>query len=131
MIILPILGNSLCLLNVRINSNKTLRLGKNLQNWENTGLFWIGKQPVFGCKIGKIKSLMLEGHNKKVKNSRRFIVLFHQFQLLQHQHVKKINIKKCVTTAYLKKNKCTYPGLSHPFLGIGPWPMEFVKLAAF
>ena len=25
--------------------------------WENTGLFWIGKQPVFGCKIGKIKSL--------------------------------------------------------------------------
>ena len=28
---------------------------KNLQNWENTGLFWIGKQPVFGCKIGKIK----------------------------------------------------------------------------
>ena len=26
---------------------------KNLQNWENTGLFWIGKLPVFGCKIGK------------------------------------------------------------------------------
>ena len=30
---------------------------KNLRNCENTGLFWIGKQPVFGCKIGKIKSL--------------------------------------------------------------------------
>ena len=31
---------------------------KNLQNWEITGLFWIGKQPVFDCKIGKIKSLI-------------------------------------------------------------------------
>ena len=31
--------------------NKILRLGKNLQNWENTGLFGIGKQPVFGSKI--------------------------------------------------------------------------------
>ena len=29
------------------------QVGKNLQSWENTGLFWIGKQPVFGCKIGK------------------------------------------------------------------------------
>ena len=29
---------------------------KTLQNWENTGLFLVGKQPVFGCKIGKIKS---------------------------------------------------------------------------
>ena len=34
---------------------------KNLKNWENTGLFWIGKQPVFGFKIGKIKSLSTEG----------------------------------------------------------------------
>ena len=28
------------------NPNKILSLGKNLQNWENTGLLWIGKQPV-------------------------------------------------------------------------------------
>ena len=41
-----------------INPNKILRLGKNLQHWETTGLFWIGKQPVFGCKIGKTKSLV-------------------------------------------------------------------------
>ena len=39
--------------------NKSLKnpqVGKNLQNWKNTGLFRIGKQPVF-CKIGKIKPL--------------------------------------------------------------------------
>ena len=52
-------GYSLCLLNFGVNPNKILRLGKNLQNWANTGLFWIGMQPVFGCKIGKIKSLMV------------------------------------------------------------------------
>ena len=40
--ILPFLGNSLCLLNLGINTNKILRLGKNLQNWENTGLFGLG-----------------------------------------------------------------------------------------
>ena len=33
------------------------QLNPQVQNWKNTGLFWIGKQPVFGCKIGKIKSL--------------------------------------------------------------------------
>ena len=38
-------------------SNKILRLGKNLQKWDNTGLFGIGKQSIFGCKIGKIISL--------------------------------------------------------------------------
>ena len=38
------------------NPNKILRLGKKSPNWENTGLFWIGKQ-LFDCKIGKIKSL--------------------------------------------------------------------------
>ena len=36
---------------------------KNLQNWENTGLFWIGKQPVLGCKIGYIKSLYYKAVN--------------------------------------------------------------------
>ena len=39
---------------------------KKLQNWENAGLFLIWKQPVFGCKIGKIKSLetvLLSVHN--------------------------------------------------------------------
>ena len=51
-------GYSLCLLSLGINPNKILRLGKNLQNWENTGLFSVGKQLVFGCKIGKIKSLI-------------------------------------------------------------------------
>ena len=56
-ILLPFWGYSLCLLNLGINHNKILRFGKNLQNWKNTGLFWIGKQLVFGCKIGKIKSL--------------------------------------------------------------------------
>ena len=34
-------------------------MGKNIKHWENTGIFWIGKQPVFGWKIGKIKSLWL------------------------------------------------------------------------
>ena len=54
---LPFWRYSQCLLNLALNPNKIHRLGKNLQNWENTDLFWIGKQPVFGCKIGKIKSL--------------------------------------------------------------------------
>ena len=48
------------------NLNKIARLGKNLQNWENPGLFWIGKQSVFCCKIGKIKSqetVILSAHN--------------------------------------------------------------------
>ena len=40
--------------------NKSSFWKKNLQNWENTGLFWIGKQPVFGSKIGKIKSLHVD-----------------------------------------------------------------------
>ena len=57
MILLPTLGYSLCLLNLGINRNKILRLGKNIKSWENTDLFWIVMQPVFGCKIGKIKSL--------------------------------------------------------------------------
>ena len=52
---IALLGYSLCLLNSGINPIKILRLGKNLQNWENTGLFLIGKQPVFCFKIGKIK----------------------------------------------------------------------------
>ena len=38
-ILLLFSGYSLCLLNFRINLNKILRLGKNLQNWKNTGLF--------------------------------------------------------------------------------------------
>ena len=57
MILLHTLGYSLFLLNLRINPNEILILGKNYKNWENTGPFRIGKQPVFGCKIGKIKSL--------------------------------------------------------------------------
>ena len=47
----------MCLLNLEINPNKISGWEKNLQNWENTSLFWIGKQPEFGCKIGNIKSL--------------------------------------------------------------------------
>ena len=30
---------------------------KNIKNWENTRPFWIGKQPVFSCKIGKKKKI--------------------------------------------------------------------------
>ena len=65
MILLPTLGYCLCLLNLGINPNTILRLGKNIKNWENTGLFWTGKQPVFSCKIGKIKSLYLYLLNPK------------------------------------------------------------------
>ena len=53
-------GYSLCLLNLGINSNKSSGWEKILQNWENTGLFWIGKQTVFGYKIDKIKSLYMD-----------------------------------------------------------------------
>ena len=41
-------------LKLRKNPNKILRLGKN---WGKYEPFWIGKQPVFSCKLGKIKSL--------------------------------------------------------------------------
>ena len=56
-ILLLFLGYSLYLLNLGISPNKIPRLRKNLQNWVNKGRFWIGKQPVFDCNIGKIKSL--------------------------------------------------------------------------
>ena len=54
-ILLPTLGYSLCLSNLGINP----QIGKKIlyQKLENTGLLLIGKQPVFGCKISKIKSL--------------------------------------------------------------------------
>ena len=54
---LPFLGYSLCLLNLGINPNKILRLGKNLQNWgkDRSFLDWEA-----ACKIGKIKSLILQ-----------------------------------------------------------------------
>ena len=74
-ILLSFLGYSLCLLNFGINPNEILRLGKNLQNWENTDLFWIGKQPVFGCKIGEIKSL--EGGGGDHQNGNIIFLSFH------------------------------------------------------
>ena len=40
---------------------------KILQNRENTGLFWIGKQPVFGCKIGKTLSQLLKDKCHQVR----------------------------------------------------------------
>ena len=49
--ILYFFGDSLCLLNFGINPNKIFKLGKYRP-------FLIGKQPVLGCKIGKIKSLI-------------------------------------------------------------------------
>ena len=57
-ILLPNFGYILCLLNLGTNPNRILRLGKNIKKMEKFRLFWIGKQSVFGCKIGKIKSLM-------------------------------------------------------------------------
>ena len=56
-ILLPFWGYSLCLLNLGINPNLNPQVGKNLQNWEDKGIYQIWKQPVFGCKIGIIKSL--------------------------------------------------------------------------
>ena len=56
-VLLPFWGYSLCLLNLGINPNKNLRLEKKSPKFGNTGLIWIGKQPLFGCKVGKINSL--------------------------------------------------------------------------
>ena len=56
-IILPFSGYSLCILNLGINPNKILRLGKNSPKLGKYRPFWIRKQPVLDCKIGKIKSL--------------------------------------------------------------------------
>ena len=41
------------------NPNKILRLGKKSPKLGKYMHFWIGKQHVFGCKIGKINSLIL------------------------------------------------------------------------
>ena len=70
MILLPSLGYSLCLLNLGINPNKILIFGKNLQNWESTGLFldWA----VLGCKIGKIKSLLNKADYNNFSESKEF-----------------------------------------------------------
>ena len=56
-ILLPVLEYSLCLLNLGISPIKSSDWGKISKFGENIALFWIGKQPVFSCKIGKIKSL--------------------------------------------------------------------------
>ena len=59
-ILLPFWGYSFGLLILGIDANnRTLRFGKKSQKLRNTDLFWIDKQPVFGCNIGKIKSLLL------------------------------------------------------------------------
>ena len=57
LILLPFWGYSMCLEILGKIPLKSSGWEKNRQNWNNTGLFLIGKQPVFGCKIRKIKSL--------------------------------------------------------------------------
>ena len=51
--LLPVLVYSLCLLNLVINPNKILRLGKNLPNWENTGLYELGSSLYLAAKLAK------------------------------------------------------------------------------
>ena len=105
-ILLPFLGYSLCLWNWEIYSNKIFRLGKNFQKYWP---FLIGKQPVIGCKIDKIKSLNKQVNSLEVCHS-SLIEIFYDFSMT-------LNLPNCIDREkHSDLDLLSVPSCNHHFL---------------